>query len=226
MASDVLFQDADICILHPDSRRGTLVYHASLQTNICNEGLLSYNEVRRRHPEKGFLPRAAVLDNNNKIRFRAPFTSDLRSFKSAFKAEPKDLMGHFKPEVIVVIRIDPAATFVYSSEARTHRDEKGLKASRIPFTEYIKRIGTEKPHLSHPEEICGNVYTYETKVITGSETCIYPWIKYLPVERNAEVVAKIPHIPPAWFVSCHKNSVALRGGGRRRNSTLKVQRNK
>lgn len=215
MATDVLYQDEDICILHPDSPRGTLVYYVSGHTNICNEGLLSYNEVRRRHPELGFRPHEAVGNSSNKIIFRAPFTSDLRTFKTAFKADPKEIMGNQNPEIIVVIRIDIAHTFVYSSEARTHHDEKGLKASRIPFSEYIKRISVKKSAMSPPEEICGNVYTYETKVVTVADTCIYPWIKYLPIERNAEVVAKLPHIPAAWFVNCYTN-----------RRTLKVRQNK
>jgi hypothetical protein len=206
MATDILYQDEDICILHPDSRRGTLVYYVSGHTNICNEGLLTYNEVRRRHPELGFRPRTTVGDSSNKIIFRAPFTADLRTFKTAFKAEPKEILGNQRPEIIVIIRIDPAATFVYSSEARTHNDEKGLKASRIPFNEYIRRIAKHKNPESYLEDVCGNVYTYESKIIRGAETCIYPWIKYLPVQRNAEVVAKIPHIPPTWFVTCYTNS--------------------
>ena len=79
---------------------------------------------------------------------------------------------------------------------------------------YLKRIapkGTLK--VEYPKEVCGNVLTYETKLVHADETCHYPWIKYLPIERNAEVIIERPYIPTKWFVACHKNGPALKGGG-------------
>jgi hypothetical protein len=217
--SDVLFQDKDVCILKPDSNRGILIYHASTHTNICAEGLFTYNEVRRRHPELRLRDRkfTPINKNNDVIKFRAPFKTDLTSFETMYGSEPRQLMGTDKPEVLVIIRVDPDKTFVYSSEARTHGDDETLMKSRIPLRSYLKRIdGKADLKVEYPKEMCGNVLTYETKLVHADETCHYPWIKYLPIERNAEVVVERPHIPTNWFVACHKNAVALKGGGRKR----------
>lgn len=227
--SDVLFQDKDICILKPDSKRGILLYHASTHTNICAEGLFTYNEVRKRHPELQLRERkaTAINKNNDLIKFRAPFTTDLENFVTMYGAEPRHLMGTDKPEVIVIIRVDPDKTFVYSSEARTHGDDETLMKSRLPMRSYLKRIASKATlKVEYPKEVCGNVLTYETKLVHTDETCHYPWIKYLPIERNAEVVIERPHIPTNWFVACHKNDAALKGGGKRRRSTKRNIRRK
>lgn len=216
-ASDVVYQDDDICILRPNSKCGVFVYYAGFRENICDDGLLSWNEARKRFPD---IPaRPDYKDYNDIIKFRAPFTSNLKTFKSSFKVEPRELLGPNRNEVLVVLRIDPNKSYVYSSEARTHKDDKALHESRIPFNEYIKRIANrENIKPTKQTEICSNIVSYETKLVSSAEPCTYPWIKYLPIERNAEIVAKLPMIPPAWFVSC------IRKKGRSNNKTLKVRR--
>jgi hypothetical protein len=219
-ATDVLYQDDDICILRPDAKRGVLIHYLGFRTNICEDGLLTWNEARKRFTN---IPtRDNFMDQNDFIKFRAPFTSNLTNFKTSYKAEPRALLGKDPERVIVIIRIDPAKSFVYSSEARTHLDKKAFLQSRIPFNEYIKRIdGFESRKLDANSDICSNIVTYESKIVknTHKHLCFYPWIKYLPIQRNAEIIAHIPNIPPTWFVNCLVNRVR-----RPNNKTLKVQR--
>jgi hypothetical protein len=227
--SDVIYEDKDVCILQPNSSRGILLYHASTHTNICSEGLLTYNEVRKRHPELKMRDRKAtdINKNNDVIKFRAPFTNDLTNFQTTYGSDPRQLMGTDKPEVIVIIRVDPDKTFVYSSEARSHGDDETLIKSRLPLRTYLKRItGKMQMKVDYPNEMCGNILTYETKVVHTDDICHYPWIKYLPIERNAEVIIDRPHIPTNWFVACHKNGAALKGGRRPRSKRRRTIRRK
>lgn len=227
--SDILFQNKDICILHPDSNRGILVYHASMYTRICSEGLFSYNEVRKRHPELKLRDRkaTAINKNNDVIKFKAPFTSNTTNFETSYGSEPRQLMGTDKPEVLVMIRVDPDKTFVYSSEARIRGDDETLIKSRIPLRSYLKRIANKTNlKIDYPNEICGNILTYETKMVHSEDTCHYPWIKYMPIERNAEIIVERSYIPTNWFVACHKNAAALKGGVRKRLRRRRTHKSK
>jgi hypothetical protein len=70
--------------------------------------------------------------------------------------------------------------------------------------------------------------TFEKRVVPSTEKCKYPWEEYLPVEKMAEVVVKLPHIPPSWFVSCEDNGMELvqkrRKQSRRNKRTRRTRR--
>lgn len=278
-ASDILFQDRDVCILKPDSDRGILIYTISRPRfggntkTVCQEGLLSYNELLKRHPEYKLKPRLGLYINSNHndlIFFRAPFTSDVNSFESSYNGEsPKDMLSKYSPETIVTIRIDPDLTWVYSSEIRVMGSYSNLLRSRIPMRAYLEKLKTmPKEYLKNGKNMYANIITYE-KVFKNSKNVpvsrsifnnwglsnnnwnpnndygynneeenyenyeeneynndnkgnrggAYPLVKHFPIERNAEVVVKIPHIPPEWFVSCDSNNIAK--GGHNKCRTLK-----
>jgi hypothetical protein len=94
------------------------------------------------------------------------------------------------------------------------------------MTKYLKRIRHNEHLYSQP--YCGNIITYHKKIFKDAEHCQLPWKEYLPTQGIAEVVVKVPHIPPSWFVSCEDNGVAevekkrktrKRSNRTRRNST-------
>jgi hypothetical protein len=210
--ADILFQNKDVCILHPLSSRGILVFSRSGTKKICTEGLYTYNKLRKVHPELR-LPQRKNIDptHNDLIFFRAPTHADTTTFETSFNGQsPKDIIKpdppFETPAAIAVIRIDPKKTFVYSSETRIDGTYADLIASRISMTKYLKRIHDHEKLYSQP--YCGNMITYEKKIYKDAENCRFPWKEYLPKQGIAEVVVKLPHIPPTWFVSCEDNGVA------------------
>jgi hypothetical protein len=215
-SSDILFENEDVCILHPASSRGILVFTVSGTKKICTEGLFSYNELRKVHPELGLANRSRAHhdpSHNDLIFFRAPYNTDTTSFETSFDGKtPKDIIKPIfssdSQKAIAVIRIDPAKTFIYSSETRALGSYSDLMRSRIPMMEYLLRIrGHSSLRPIYPQKSCGNIITFEKGLFPSTMNCSYPWKEYLPVERMAEVVVKLPHIPPSWFVSCDDNGM-------------------
>ena len=213
-ASDILFQDADVCILDPKSERGILVFTDSFGKGkgICSEGLFSYNELRKRHPELGLMERVMPhADHNDLIFFRAPYNNDVSTFKSSYDKTPEE-MG----PGITVIRIDPEKTFVYLSEARAEGSvADDLAKTRTSMKDYF---GTILPLIK------GGMTYY---IFPGLSKFLKSDLKEYEgiVNRFFEVVVKLPHIPPEWFVYCKPT-----GGGfrrkRRRRHTRKTKKRK
>lgn len=50
MGTDVLYEDDNICILHPDSERGIVVYHHFSSINVLTDGLKTGLELHRTSP--------------------------------------------------------------------------------------------------------------------------------------------------------------------------------
>ena len=198
-ASDILFQDADVCILDPKSERGILVFTDSFRKgrDICDEGLFSYNELRKRHPELGLLERGMRHpDHNDLIFFRAPYNNVVSTFKSSYDKTPEEMGAG-----ITVIRIDPEKTFVYLSEARESSMTDDLAKKRTSMTKYLDEL--------IPLIKGGNMYYVFPSI---SDRLIADLREHgNRLSRFFEVVVKLPHIPPEWFVYCKPT-----GGGFRR----------
>jgi hypothetical protein len=218
--SDILYKDADICILHPSSKRGIEIFTISKSHKICEEGLLSYNELRRRHPEYGLTNRSTSHANarhDDLIFFRAPYNSDIRSFKSSYdnKSPEKLIETSYSQTAIATIRIDPDKSFVYYSESRSRGNKSDIYASRLPMRDYLDRAiplikGFGRGALA-------NVYTKDKKL--SNSLMEYSDTHGATVSRFFETVAHIPHIPPEWFVSCHKaGKVTNKGNNTTRNT--------
>jgi len=221
--SDILFQNDDVCVLKPDSPRGILIFSRvrlnkskyktdeefeKARHNICSEGLYSHNELRTQKPELGLTPRATHDDHDNLIFFRAPFTPDITTFESAYECSaPSDLNFENETHIItVLLRIDPERTFVYSSEIRAVKPES-IKGSRKPMMEYLAQIAKNK-QIQRPKinpfnyKMVANLLTYEQSYRLNSVKSVFPYKEYFPINRNTEVVIKIPHIPGDWLHSC------------------------
>jgi hypothetical protein len=216
--TDILFQDRDVCILKPESKRGILVFTVSKSINICDEGLLSYNELRKRHPELGLEDRR--MDDpthNDLIFFRAPYNNDVTTFESSYEGTQPISLLYSTNESITVIRIDPSNTFVYLSEARARGEAGDLQKSRISMYEYLERVipflkDYGKNKYKNPMRY---LYTGDKKL---SESLIHH-VNDESITRFFEVVVKIPHIPREWFVSCD----VKRSGGNYKEKYLKYK---
>jgi len=223
-SSDILFQTNDVCILNPRSNRGILIQTWSRSKNICREGLLSYNELRKVHPELGLTDRKTDHHDpkhDDLIFFRGPYNSDTTTFQSSYDGNsPEGMIKKYsvpsKESAIALIRIDPEKTFVYSSETRAKGTYSDLQSSRIPMTEYLRRIDGHSK-FGYSGNPCSNIITYEKRRFP-TPNCTYPWIAGFPIERNSEVVVEVPRIPPEWLVSCDSN------GGRRKKNAYKTRR--
>jgi hypothetical protein len=211
--SDILYRDSDICILRPDSKRGIEVFTISGSHKICTEGLLSYNELRRRHPEYGLTSRKGEHKNanhDNLIFFRAPYNSDIRSFESSYDGKsPADIIkDSTKETAIATIRVDPDRSFVYYSEARVVGTVDDIRNSRLLMKDYIeKAIPFIKGWGINPLRY---IYTGSNKL--SDKLLEYSGNHGEHITRFFELVAHIPHIPPEWFVTCHTDGRPLNTG--------------
>ena len=191
---DVIYKNDDVYILDPKSERGILIWSISKNKNICKEGLLSYNYLKEKHPELKLPERPEKTDHNDLIFFRAPFRSDTRTFESSYGKKPIDTL--LEGETMAIIRVDPMNTFVYSSDLREKpATPKDLAQSRILLDKYLKLIDGYDIKFGP-----SNLITY-VKYTEGAVMKIFPIVD-VPIERNTEVVVKLPRIPPEWFVEC------------------------
>lgn len=204
--SDILFQNEDVCILKPESPRGILIFTKSKSKNICSEGILSYNELRRRHPELELMNRSRAHHDpkhNDLIFFRAPFNYDTTSFESSYGNSPEWFITS-STRALAVIRIDPEKTFVYSSETRdkgSYFDIMSSRRSMLTYFDVLRYNSTIRPE-SHKYRVCANIITMMKDRVPTTRPCTYPLEEHLPIERMAEVVVHLPRIPPEWLVRC------------------------
>jgi hypothetical protein len=197
MASDILFKNDDICILKPESPRGILVFTRAKSENVCTEGILSYNELKLRHPELNLGERYHNDPaHNDLIFFRAPYNTDTSTFESSYDGIPaKETIDKWSP-VIALIRIDPDNSFVYLSEARSNGSYNDVLNSRMPMRKYLDQVlpfikSTPKNPLT---------FVYYKKLSASLYKSLEEHGSF--VNRFFEVVAKIPNIPREWLVSC------------------------
>ena len=190
---DVIFQDEDVCILHPRSERGIVVFHnfpLEITHSVQENGLLLH---------QAFLTGQRTVDHNA-IFFRAPARNpELHKacptladvLKNNYLSGQINLhdqcVGYF------CIRIDPAKTFVYSSESRVvgiHLHNPILwRRSRRPLREYWAQLERNQSRRGNHY----NTLTYE-RVMHPSDISTQ-----CPPERNAEILVHC-NIPPEWRV--------------------------
>ena len=193
--SDIVFKNNDVCILHPHSTRGILVFTSTSGKDISTEGIFSYNGLRNAHPEFGLRNRQMDdPDHNDLIFFRAPYNDDTRTFESSYDNKSPEDMG----PGIATLRIDPDNTFVYLSEARAEGTYEDLQKSRIPMKKYLE---SAIPHLKNFGK--GAIRYFYIGDTTLSDKLINSVIKHDGyITRMFEVVVKLPHIPSNWLVYC------------------------
>jgi hypothetical protein len=243
MSDDILFENDDVCILKPDSTRGIVVFTHIDSTrfggdpkDVCKEGLLSYNEIRKRHPEYKLPNRTGSQINhthNDLIFFRAPFNNDVSSFKTSYGTTLQNMLRKNVPDAYVTIRIDPKKTYVYSSEIRALGKYPDLLQSRLIMTDYLRRLKNMPPnnYFNNDKIMYTNIIEYrrvrKSPIFTSiynNNYSTYPELTNFEIGKNVEVVVKIPHIPPEWFVECISNEI-IKKGGKRKTCKRKYRKN-
>ena len=207
LGTDILYKDDDICILHPLSKRGIVVY-SSVDTDVITTGLKTGLYLSITEPAK--LQRSIAHPYSF---FRAPFVQMPEGLSSE-KYYAKEIIKAYKN--IVTIRIDPEQTFVYSSECRVISDAK-IKGSRCLMKEYYNRIGNNLPDQRGYMKIYniynGNQLYYKYPSHNYSKYNLPNGYMSYPYNRNCEILARVDVIPPDWFVDIIQNGIYYKKNG-------------
>ena len=141
--SIVLYQDKDVCVLHPDdSSKGIVVYHAfnkEWEETIDRQGLVlghAYKSGKRSiYHEYNFF-RAPAYNHYDGIPTPSNPSFEEVNRNYAAKMDPFDKQRGF-----FCIRIDPSKTFVYLSESRVvYFGTRMWENSRLSLADYQKLL--------------------------------------------------------------------------------------
>jgi hypothetical protein len=197
--SPILFQNENIHILHPKSTYGILVFHYFDHFNVISQGLMPSSKY--------------VLDYSkeqifDEIFFRAPYKKNL-----GFSNNMNDYFSDNtieKQKNLVIIRVCPYYTNVFSSEFRSYDNwgywngKQFINKTKKTMIKYMETVKENEKLLA--EKKSNKLVEYN--LITSQVSFGEKWRKdnnysCLPIESNSEVLAKVDHIPPDWFVQCY-----------------------
>jgi hypothetical protein len=223
-AGDIMYQDADVCILRPEVKKGVLVFTHYTQppgTPLCLAGLKTGEQLRSEGIEFG----RSVY--HPYIFFRAPYFANPIDYTSV-DTEIRSSFGDVEnlPSKIW-IRVDPEQTFVYSSEIRAERNFRfvpsvvlaEVEKSRKRMSEYFRIIGENASmKVLRGQMALYDMYTSRKSVIASTAEPTkyhrslrldrlllggyeYPLSPY-PIHQQSEVLVRVPHLTPDYFVKC------------------------
>ena len=212
---DIMYQDNDVTILHPKSDRGIIIWTNYVQPDsspdIYETGLKTGEQLKKEGIEFG----RTVY--HPYIFFRAPY-------RKPDKATPNNVESYYDKGLLnssknkIFIRVDPNQTYVYSSEIRVYMPPSKyhsiqynnyLKQSRKTLTEYLDIIAENKEQLQNQDETA--VYNLYTSHIQAIHKTRSPFIEHfdnrrnyplntLPINRTSEILVRMPHLTPDYFV--------------------------
>lgn len=208
---NILYQDDLVKIVKPGTPGSIPIFtHVGYQgqtkdvVNACEEGLKSYNQVRKENPELGLDPRQNGFfryemnaNYNDYIFFRAPEKSIKYRSKEDFLQNitflpfeklykllydlPRTSSIQYGTKSVVTICIDPLKTYCFHSNSR-------ISSSENNALEGAARAARVKEYREE---------------LFGSKKRVIDWIKEPhDVFDENEVVVKLPIIPPDWFATC------------------------
>jgi len=214
---DILFQDADVCILKPGVKKGVLIFthytQPAAMPPLCEAGLKTGERLRSEGVNFG---RSMI---HNYIFFRAPYFSDPIDYTS-IDTEIASSFGITESAIHsrVWIRIDPEKSNVYSSEIRA----RFIPAFRFGTPDYIRAIETQvqrsKKSMTEYLRILGENETVATEIEPGKKPlynlfsskavsfpiahrAMYPFDSH-NINKNSEVLVRVPHLTPNYFAKC------------------------
>jgi len=213
---DVKYEDSLVCILHPNVKKGVLVF-----TNYrTNSGMDSLKDVGLKpgkilHEEGCDLGYTKVFHPH--IFFRAPWFSrkiDYATYETEIVCSFG--LGHMDVERRCFIRVDPDKTYVFSSSIREscYREHDELEKSKKTLSEYLNILAYNAELYKTVYPVCNTktqpaYHLYTSKLIVVPNNGIYldhNEIKYplssSPIELNSEILVSIPHLTPDYFVRC------------------------
>ena len=212
---DIMFRDSDVCILKPGVKKGILVFTHYTQPagipSLCEGGIKTGAQLKKEGVDFG----RAVF--HPYLFFRAPYLSNPPDYTTV-ESEIKSSFGERVSDMpkMAWIRVDPDQTYVYSSEIRvkyypqvrfgtaeyTSELESQVRNSRKTMTEYLRIIGENaRMPVEAGKKPVYHLFSSEVKLIPMKGKAIYPWNEE-PINMNSEVLVRIPHLTPDFFVKC------------------------
>ena len=215
LPEDILFQDADVCILKPNVKKGILVFSQYEQPvgmpSLCEAGLKTGAQLQREGVNFG---RSMIHDY---IFFRAPYVSNPIDYTSI----DTEIISSFGETAVSMpsaawIRIDPEKTYVYSSEIRAKYSpqfrvgslnylsdmESEVRKSRKRMTDYLKTIYENATIADEPgKKAVYHLFSSLKMVVPQMFRPSYPWNSE-HIHTHSEVLVRLPHLTPNYFVKC------------------------
>lgn len=215
--TDIKYMDDLVTILHPHVKKGLVVMTYFSQPEECASlrevGLKTGLQLMKEGVNFG----RSVY--HPYIFFKAPYTmptndKEWEDYQNMTLFEKlnytyDNLLNLISDPNYIAIRIDPSRTSVFSSEIRCtslpkHKTIEGeLMKSKKTIDEFIKIVRCNKYYTKNCYEkrqipvynlITSHAYTFDEKVKVQ-----YP-LNTCPIERNSEILVKIPHLTPDYFV--------------------------
>ena len=211
--TDILYQDKDICILNPSSKRGVLVFsrYNEQVTTICTDGLKTQAQLHK----EGIINKDVLHSYSF---FRAPYLANDIDYTSI----DTEILSSFGEDIapdkknMVWIRVDPDKTYVYSSEIRAryraphyYGSQEYLDAMQIEVNEsrklmhkYLKILDSNSKILKEDgKKLNYNLHTSKGKLVPKTIKTEYPYDHY-PINTNSEILVRMPNLTPNYFVKC------------------------
>jgi hypothetical protein len=216
LPEDILYEDSDVCILKPEVKKGILIFStydpAPVLNSLCEIGLKTGAQLKR----EGYNIGRTI---HKYIFFRAPFYNNPIDYTSV----DTEISSSYGEELInskfkVYIRVDPSKTNVYASDIRSvyrsplregtqsHTDNinEKVKLSKKSMIDYLKILDKNEENIL--EIVPGtkpvyNLYTGEVRIVKLTQALRYPWVPY-NINTQHEVLVKIQHLTPNYFVRC------------------------
>ena len=224
LQSDIIYQDKDIAILHPNSNKGIPIWtnyrkHDKNVDDILKVGLKTGEQLQIEGIDCG---RSIYHPYSF---FRAPYRKPVEVDKTTLIHEvvsyyDTNIMKYDKNKIF--IRVDPDRTYVYSSEIRPNmpycsyhstKYNNELKNSRKTLTEYLDIIAENEEQIRNKEVGTVPIYNlYSSRIQSFHRTDSryienfddrfnYPLTKYL-TNRTSEILVRLAILPPDYFVMC------------------------
>lgn len=208
LPEDILYEDFDIRILKPDVKKGIIIWTNYVQPphteNICKSGLKTGFQLKKEGVEFG----RSVY--HPYIFFRAPYYNNSINY-SSIESEIKSSYGDIDLKNRIFIRVDPDYTYTYSSEIRTISEwygnyENYIKNSRKTLTEYLKIIKENsiiESNKPRDKQIVYNLFSSTAQLYSIKSDFTHGTVlNTAPINRNSEILVRIPHLTPNYFVLC------------------------
>jgi hypothetical protein len=212
---DILFSDDDVCILRPEIKKGILIFTNYTQPanmpSLCCTGLKTGQQLKN---ECIYFGRNTSYPY---IFFRAPYyfnpidyTSVETEIISSFGKE------YYNKSSYVWIRVDPERTNVYSSEIRAKYNpqykygspqylalkEQEVIKSKKSMNNYLQIINkNSQVKVENGMKPLYNLFSSSVQLFNIKHKTSYPFNES-PINKNSEVLIRIPHLTPNYFVYC------------------------
>lgn len=214
---DVAYQDELVCILKPNAKKGLIVFTTVPRENhkaIMEIGLKTGQQLKDEGIEFG---RTVYHPYSF---FKAPYNDGFANY-SSIQSEIKRSFGDgIDTYDKVMIRVDPDKTMVFSSEIRAKYtplllfgspeyikevDKQVVQSGKL-LSDYLKIVRfnkNQKPNNDRSIIPVYHLHTCEKAFIPQGYSVHYPY-DLSEVNRNSEILVKIPHLLPELFIQITK----------------------